>query len=660
MTSLVELSKTPEIIYLILRYLPSEDLFSLLRTCKALYPACYRELWSTLVFENYTDEYTYTPTLLRPDRSVARPNILTKLIKSDGVESIGIKYTKQLGIGKELLTRRDEDHSSVEPNGAVADSDDRRASTRVTELNDVLADLLESGDLTPRVISLNLNIPNSAATSYPDCDNRLLSCLKKCANGKEYSDFSVNVQTYAIHQLPAFFNLAQITRLELFAVLGRSSRPAEYSDSWTAVVPSDSDDETVTAAEIETSHHIKELTDMLNQTFNLNHFTFADGDRYTNIFEISSDVVSKELAKFQTAITNLQYLKTLKLYTYIFHPSFFLIPPPSVRKLVYSGDLSPSWWRQFAACPHLNNVEYLKFYTPEDSEYFDMGAYLGEDEEDCDINEIILGDVAITGLKKFVMYRGTPSTDNDYVPKTNSKAPKRPPTYLPKDLKECILRNNKSLSKTLRTEIARTLARRFLQARTLDFYNNYIIPCTEQLANMNTIHRARHGAHLDFPPFSQQYLQTLLQNPHKRAVSHEFVSKMVEDCTPGLDLQNVPKNCVEIMQREYTRRYSIGEKLTNEQFIKGCEELKAIFLQHENTTDCQAAVNWDLKFPKAMEDMLDKKFKAYRGSLLEEYTGRFLAGESLSDPAEYDEIVEGWIRKVVKDVEQETAQKVLA
>lgn len=122
----------------------------------------------------------------------------------------------------------------------------------------------------------------------------------------------------------------------------------------------------------------------------------------------------------------------------------------------------------------------------------------------------------------------------------------------------------------------------------------------------------------------------------------------------------MPKNCVEIIYREYTRKFANGEELNDNKFVEECRELQAIFQKHEGTTDCQAAINYDLKFPKSMESMLDRNFKARRGTLLEEYTDKFLEGENFSDPAQHEEIIEGWIRKAVKDVEEEVAQNGLS
>lgn len=156
MTSLADLSARPEILYLILGYLPTVDLFRLLRTCKALYPTCYRELWSTLVF----DGSRYTPNSLRQNRRVARPDVLVKLVKTNSVEGLGFKYTKHLVIGEELL-KQGRSRSSMGSDDELADLSESKDIRRSTELNNSLADLLESGELAPRVVSLNLNIPNS-------------------------------------------------------------------------------------------------------------------------------------------------------------------------------------------------------------------------------------------------------------------------------------------------------------------------------------------------------------------------------------------------------------------------------------------------------------------------------------------------------------------
>ncbi|RVD81550.1 uncharacterized protein DFL_009410 [Arthrobotrys flagrans] len=64
--------------------------------------------------------------------------------------------------------------------------------------------------------------------------------------------------------------------------------------------------------------------------------------------EFTTDYLSAELEQLQQAFTNLIHLEYLDIGSIFFHPSFFLIPPESVKSLHLAHSGSITWWRQLA------------------------------------------------------------------------------------------------------------------------------------------------------------------------------------------------------------------------------------------------------------------------------------------------------------------------
>ncbi|KAF3140558.1 hypothetical protein TWF703_002763 [Orbilia oligospora] len=85
MASLVLLSKAPEILFQIINHLSRKDVLSLLQTCQALYPACYRNIWSSVVFNTNTNS---SGVCIHPKskRYVDLPEVLQELVESDGLD----------------------------------------------------------------------------------------------------------------------------------------------------------------------------------------------------------------------------------------------------------------------------------------------------------------------------------------------------------------------------------------------------------------------------------------------------------------------------------------------------------------------------------------------------------------------------------------------
>lgn len=104
MASLEGLSKVPEILFDILSHLSERDVYSVLRTSKSLYPACYRHFWSTLLFHNYGG--VWYPN--HKDKKYPRPlrsrcDGLADRIYHGDTTNMGFEFTKVIWFGKHLF-----------------------------------------------------------------------------------------------------------------------------------------------------------------------------------------------------------------------------------------------------------------------------------------------------------------------------------------------------------------------------------------------------------------------------------------------------------------------------------------------------------------------------------------------------------------------------
>ncbi|KAK6506514.1 hypothetical protein TWF506_011420 [Arthrobotrys conoides] len=416
MTAFTDLSAQPEILYLIFQYLPSKDLFSLMRCCKALYPTCYREIWTTLVLDS-------TKRLYIPDRDIVQPGSLKALIKTPGVQRFGFKYTKHLVLGTGLKGLSYALH---------------------TDLGRILRKVLQSGELCPRRLTVALDeLPgyNFEQEGYDVPRNKrrplkLLDALKEYGKGKNLQEFSVSIRASCFRHLPGYFTLSQVTQLELNPYLGTRRR------DWKAG-----------KAQKRTDKHIEELTTLLKQTPNLKELTIGDWFRKQDLFLLyTRPLVGQEWRNFQTTMTSLQRLKTFKVVTYLFHPSLFLIPPPSVTELLCTGTVSPVWWKTFAKCEELGNVRYLTIQVP-DFTVKPARAVYGRHGVPV-IKSIELGEVAITGLREFAIARCFHHPEAYFQDQNQDDTSTRChrdvidplSRNIPVDLEDCIVRRNPNLS----------------------------------------------------------------------------------------------------------------------------------------------------------------------------------------------------------------------
>ncbi|EGX47012.1 hypothetical protein AOL_s00097g58 [Orbilia oligospora ATCC 24927] len=409
MVSLTDLAAQPETLYMIVEYLSSNDIFSLMQSCKEMYPVCQKELWTTIALSR-------NKHLHSPNRNITRLRYQSfkDLVRMHGRKKLFFQYTKNL----------------------VLDGLIRLKYFKKTDIGKIFCQVLQSGELRPRTLAVAIgNLPEGNG-GYTDYDGgygserrlKLLDCLKEYGKGKNLREFSVSIRASCLRQLPVYFNLSQVTQLDLNPNYNSIRR------DWKAG-----------KANKRTDRQIEELTTLLDQTPNLKQLIMGDWLRNHDQFRLSTRPrVKKEWKKLQRTIKSLQNLKTLKVVTYLFHPSLFLIPPPSVTNLLCTGTISPVWWRSFAVCEGLGNVRHLTIQVTDS--WLLPESTLERGAEAPQIRDINLGNFAISGLQEFnaVWCHHDPKM---YFRDGNPEGPSGPDRRnIPADLEDCIVRKNDNLS----------------------------------------------------------------------------------------------------------------------------------------------------------------------------------------------------------------------
>ncbi|KAF3178310.1 hypothetical protein TWF788_007489 [Orbilia oligospora] len=409
MVSLTDLAAQPETLYMIVEHLSSSDIVSLMQSCKAMYPVCQKELWTTIALSR-------NKHLQSPNRDITSLGYRSfkELVQMHGLEKLFFQHTKNL----------------------VLDGLIRLKYAKKTDIGKIFCQVLRSGELRPRTLAVAIGDLPEGNGGYTDYDGgygserrlKLLDCLKEYGKGKNLQEFSVSIRASCLRQLPVYFNLSQVTQLDL------NPNYSGIRRDWKAG-----------KANKRTDRQIDELTTLLDQTPNLKQLIIGDWRRNQDQFRLSTRPrVKKEWKRLQRAVNNLQSLKTLKVVTYLFHPSLFLIPPPSVTNLLYTGTISPVWWRSFADCERLGNVRHLTIQVTDS--WLLPGSTLERGAEAPQIRDINLGNVAISGLQDFtaVWCHHDPKM---YFRDGNPVGPFSPDRRnIPADLEDCIVRKNDGLS----------------------------------------------------------------------------------------------------------------------------------------------------------------------------------------------------------------------
>ncbi|KAF3289435.1 hypothetical protein TWF970_003214 [Orbilia oligospora] len=547
------------------------------------------------------------------------------------------------------------------------------------EFRKQLERLLDIGQLAPTTVIADISVLNDEGRDcYPDT-LRLLQGLKKYSETKSPGEFSVQLRTGFIRLLPEYFDLPKITKYEL--VVAYKLGPNEKI--WSVDGPS-------------AKEHIKELTNVLAQLVNLQWFSWDShtgkyyNDRRTR-FKLSEG--RQELEKLQTTFTNMRHLKTLICKNHFFDPSFFVVPPPTVKVLELGGLLSFSWWRKFAACP-LTSVELLEIRKPESRH--EIEDPIGDRDEFKPINELVLGDVAVTGLRDFN------AKQHDYWSRRGNG-------YCPIDLNECILRRNKKIGPNTFKAIATSRAIDFIyqwersfvrkiKACSLvlrDIYTRkfnkrdideslpafkkicakiiiegpkigsletwevgikhawkFAIDCQDTIHYrlawyMETIQKDQNSANrdeLDDEMVSRECLQMLVRNPEfgnsGTLGTGREPSETIQHC--GRMWEAVHR-CVGMARHEYTRRFANYEPPNEKKFMRTCLKMLS---RWPNLKDAR---KWEAKTRAGglvfgHTNTLIQDVQLSRSALINEYTEKFFKGEEV----EMESVTNQWVRRLAE------------
>ncbi|KAK6518209.1 hypothetical protein TWF506_005368 [Arthrobotrys conoides] len=387
----------PDIVYEILNYLRRKDVISLLQTCKSLYGPCYRYLWTVLIFnESHDFGNCYPGRLIRSNHSTFK-NLL-KLIHEGN--PLGFEHTKVLWLGRPIF------------------DSDFKAVTWILRRH--IKRLLERGELDLREVMVYYSHEVLSASNNPqkarDGDWMVpLHALHKYTKSKSIRDFSLKVKASTIKSFETYFRAELITHFEVF-LSSNKVRDPEMTIGHTS---------TIGNGPIE--DNIAKFREVMRGMINLQWFKSRAPKERVSLPPYAT--VSKELGELQAVFSGLKKLREISLEGYVFHPTFFLVPPANVKKLSIYGTMSPVWWEIFAAAP-LTNVEDLSL-TTRWGQSSDIPHV--QFEPVTDKEAFLIRDVACRGLKKLTIQNED---------------------WMPRDLEACILRRNPNLDNSSSREVA--------------------------------------------------------------------------------------------------------------------------------------------------------------------------------------------------------------
>ncbi|KAF3248582.1 hypothetical protein TWF128_008301 [Orbilia oligospora] len=547
MASLVGLSQAPETLYLILKHLDSNDLFSLLLTCKSLYPTCYCELWSALGFEG--------PNPINPTRRTVPVKGYARFrdaIDTFGADNLGFKYTKFLGLGASIFRNRD----------------------RSLDLGKKLVGLLKTGKLAPSVVDVRFN-PWGRRSSKS-------------------------------------------------IIVSSNANPGIFRSWSTPDSPNN------------TGNHILELKTLLGGMTNLKHFSWNMNFRTPHRDAFLIEKFTTEFDELQAVFTKMQYLESLALLDCLFHPSFFLIPPKTVKKLEYGGNLSNIWWRRFAKYS-FTGVEDLFIRAIEASEVCSMTAFLPPDSFE-DVNTLLLGEVAITGLKKCTLGLGGGWS-----------------SFRPLDLGECIIQKNKHLEHSILDATAENRAQMLVcraYSRISGKLLNYGSLITHKYTSKFVESAPGEGSRFD-EQIGEECTQMLLHgskpvNLEDWKAGRSRAKEFAQGCR--FELQNKLSTCIDMVLDDYALRLASGEDLDRSSFEETCFRMFSTGPTLEDVSKLTEARN---QASRAVSGCLNR-FRVILNNKddKEQFVKKYKEEDFQIEDAEIESAVDQWTRKMIKNIEE--------
>ncbi|KAK6501360.1 hypothetical protein TWF481_009202 [Arthrobotrys musiformis] len=411
----------PEVLHEILKDLRRKDILSLLRTSKSLYPTCYHYLWTTLIFtdhKSWSEDPCFGADLYLPNNRIRSDHITFKgllgLIRAGA--PFGLDITRVLWLGRSMFDRY---------GGLRSVSWDFRRH---------LADLLDQGEVGLREVGVHYCHEALSATEKPinsrdrDCLMPLPS-LRKFTESKTIRDFSLIVDATTIRTFSTYFKPELITHFQLCVSFQEAYKWDRYSCTFTDRYGP-------------LTKNIVEFTGLIRGMVNIRRFVWKMVS--CNIPKEPQYESLQELEGLQGVFMELKQLRELNIYGPVFHSSFFLVPPETVKKLLIGGIMSAEWWMKFAKCP-LEGVEELTLAkSQQDEQNGDEGRNLQK--------PIVLGDVACRGLTKLLI-----EEEDNVVPHSGHTS-----NRIPVDIGSCILNRNPGIGKPSSREIALKAANNLL------------------------------------------------------------------------------------------------------------------------------------------------------------------------------------------------------
>ncbi|KAK6519023.1 hypothetical protein TWF281_003712 [Arthrobotrys megalospora] len=389
MTSLLTLSLAPELLDDILLYLSQKDVCALIRTCKSLYPACYRHLWSVLVF--HRDGRPWYPEHRLNENKFGS---LFRALRTRSSGNPGFKYTRVLWLGELILDQSDPTTQNIRK---------------------ILKGLLDSGELNLRHAVVTFGPEYSDEVNFgvqPEGSDILLS-LKRHAESKSRRALSMKLQTddrlLDNKLLTKYFCLSIITDFALY--VGHNLWSFASQDFTLA---------------IRATSNIKDLARAITSMVNLQRFYWSSSpsQHQQQLAPLLGQVgvsIWEPLMYLQAAFSGLQHLTFMQLDGYVFHPHFFLDPPDSVTEVMVLRNMMPGWWQKFAVLP-LSNVKSLVIHTQAGAPFPRLCTI--DQVQAVAADDFVIEDIAVRGLRHFMVFGEG---------------------YIPPGLYECILRNNAGL-----------------------------------------------------------------------------------------------------------------------------------------------------------------------------------------------------------------------
>ncbi|KAK6519311.1 hypothetical protein TWF281_003146 [Arthrobotrys megalospora] len=425
MRSLATLVAVPEVFDEILEYFDTADLFSLILTCKLLYPVCHKHLWSTLRLY-LSDGGGFNG--LFSNKWEKKCQKLCEILHTRRFDTTGLKDVRKLVLGRKSLSPGNEFIS--------------------TGLAGEIRSFLASGSLDPNHLELRYTpmseddneSGNEVASEGREDIRQFYATLRDYTSQKSTNRFSFVVGADFNTGMLKTLAIEKITSLELLVTWPRDwehrSKPPD--DLYTAAdgypypepypPPNSYNRREVTGNyQMDTAQWNKSLAtdfiELLSRGINLGLLTIKV---HYKAYMFHPDLKPQQhLADLKDAFRNHPRLHTLEIGGNFFHQSLFIAPPASARTVAYYGNFSSSWLQQFKDCPFTGVTKLSVVHCETNTE--SIPGY----RKDMFMLPCAkrLEDVKFTGLNICTL---------------------REMSWVVDDIEECILRRNKRLNKISR------------------------------------------------------------------------------------------------------------------------------------------------------------------------------------------------------------------